>query len=56
MLLAKDIDDFKELVRHCGLGEVGEYKKDNKCKLAGRIILLHEVIATGIKVLHDRTG
>ena len=50
VLLPDEIDKFAKLV---GLRGLNESKKTNsKQKLAGRIMLLHEVIERGIYELH----
>lgn len=54
VLLPKDILGFAELVRTRGLNE--NEKTDDRSKLAGRIVLLHEVIALGVAQLLRATG
>jgi hypothetical protein len=49
VLLPADIQAFAELVRKRGLGE--DDKPETKDKIAGRVLLLHEVIATGLLAL-----
>ena len=46
VLLPGDMQAFAELVRKRGLGE--DDKPETKDKIAGRVLLLHEVIATGL--------
>jgi hypothetical protein len=49
VLLPGDMQAFAELVRKRGLGE--EDKPETRDKIAGRVLLLHEVIATGLLAL-----
>jgi hypothetical protein len=49
VFLADDIAVFSELVKDRGLSE--DEKTDDRSKLAGRIRLLHEVIAAGLDAL-----
>ena len=49
VLLPEDISNFAELVRSRDLNE--DEKPENRVKLAGRIQLLHEVIAAGLREL-----
>ncbi len=49
VLLPEDIAAFAALVKDYGLSE--DHKPEERIKLAGRIQLLHEVIATGIMAL-----
>jgi hypothetical protein len=49
VLLPEDIQVFAELVRKRSLDEVE--KSERRDKIAGRIKLLHEVIAAGLKAL-----
>jgi hypothetical protein len=49
VLLAEDVRRFAELVRRRGLGE--QHKPSERTQLAGRVQLLHEVIAKGLKQL-----
>jgi hypothetical protein len=54
VFLPEDIDIFAQLVQTRDLTE--DEKTDNRSKLAGRIKLLHEVIAEGLKALHGQDG
>ena len=55
VLLPQDIGDFSALVRSCGLSE--NQKPEDRKKIGGRIKLLYEVIARGIKaVAQDQEG
>ena len=49
VFLPDDVEAFAELVQNRGLAETT--KSDSRKKLAGRIELLHEVIARGIREL-----
>ena len=49
VLLPEDIARFADLVRIRGLNE--ENKTESRGKLAGRIVLLHEVISVGLRAL-----
>ena len=49
VFLPDDVERFAELVRNCGLAE--STKSEDRDRLAGRIKLLHEVIARGINEL-----
>lgn len=49
VFLPDDVEGFAELVEHRGLAE--STKTESRDKLAGRIELLHEVIARGIEAL-----
>jgi hypothetical protein len=49
VLLPEDIAAFAGLVRRRGLNEDG--KPEGHDKIAGRIMLLHEVIAAGLEAL-----
>lgn len=49
VFLPNDIAIFAQLVKERGLSE--ETKTDNRAKLAGRVQLLHEVIARGLTSL-----
>jgi hypothetical protein len=49
VLLPKDVDIFAEIVKKRGLSE--ETKPGDRTKIAGRIKLLHEIIANGLLVL-----
>jgi hypothetical protein len=49
VLLPDDIRSFARLVKRRGLDET--QKPEGKGKIAERIILLHEVISVGLKVL-----
>jgi hypothetical protein len=49
VLLREDIQRFAELVRLRGLSE--DVKTEGRSQIAGRIRLLHEVIASGISAV-----
>ena len=49
VLLPEDIDLFRELVRSRELIE--DDKPEHRTKIAGRITLFHEVIASGLRQL-----
>jgi hypothetical protein len=49
VLLPEDIQALAELVKQRNLDE--ESKPEHREKIAGRIILLHDVISMGLKVL-----
>jgi len=49
VLLPEDIAGFADLVRRRGFGE--EHKTEDRERLAGRIVLLHEVFSAGLRVL-----
>jgi hypothetical protein len=49
VLLPEDISAFAQLARMRGLSE--STKTDDRSKIAGRVLLLHEVIARGLKSL-----
>jgi len=49
VLLPKDIDNLRQLVKLAGLDET--VKEASRNKLANRIILLHDVIEKGIQAL-----
>jgi hypothetical protein len=51
VLLPNDISRFGQLARQRGLSE--DTKPKNRGKIAQRIMLFHEVIARGLKALHD---
>lgn len=51
VLLSEDLADFAELVRIRGLNE--DLKPQNREKIAGRVVLFHEVIARGLAVLRE---
>lgn len=51
VLLPEDFVRFAELVRMRGLSE--KTKTENRSKLAGRVVLLRDVISRGLKVLHE---
>ena len=51
VLLPEDIARLAELIRVRGLSE--KVKTQDRSKIAGRVALLHDVIARGLKVLHD---
>jgi hypothetical protein len=47
VLLPEDVKLFSELVRLRGLSE--DEKTEDRSKIAGRIVLFHEVIAQGLR-------
>ena len=49
ILLAEDVKGFADLVKRKGFSE--NQKTDSKKKIAGRIILFHDVIERGLKEL-----
>lgn len=51
VLLPEDVACFADLVRSRGLSE--DRKTSDRSRLAGRIALLREVIARGLKALHE---
>ncbi len=51
VLLPEDISRFAELVKKRGLSE--EMKTESRESIAGRVVLLHEVIARGLASLLD---
>jgi hypothetical protein len=51
VLLPDDVSLFAELVRLRGLSEVS--KPEDRTKIAGRIALFHDVIARGLKAVHQ---
>jgi hypothetical protein len=51
VLLPDDVSAFARLVRVRGLAE--DHKPGDREKLAGRIILMHDVISAGLKVLTE---
>lgn len=51
VLLPQDIARLAELVRKRGLAE--EKKSDDRSKIAGRVILLHDVVARGLADLNS---
>jgi len=52
VLLPQDIAAFADLVRKHGLNE--DYKSEDRKKLVRRIMLFHEIIATGIIAITER--
>jgi hypothetical protein len=54
VLLPSDVEGLARLVKERGLAE--HEKSQDRTKLAGRIQLLHEVIATGVRVLSASKG
>lgn len=54
VLLPQDLERFRELVAIRGLNE--QRKDLGRSKLAGRIELLHEVIAAGLATLHEQAS
>lgn len=52
VLLPEDIDRFAALVRDRGLAE--DEKTEDRSKLGGRVRLFHEIIARGLRALHDK--
>lgn len=53
VLLPEDVSHFAQLVRLRGLHE--KEKDDSRKKLAGRILLFHEVISAGLRALQSQT-
>jgi hypothetical protein len=51
VLLPEDVARFAELVQMRNLAE--KVKPANHSKIAGRVVLFHEVISRGLKLLHD---
>jgi len=51
VLLHEDVERFAELVQMRNLAE--EKKLPDQSKIAGRVVLFHEVIARGLKLLHE---
>jgi hypothetical protein len=51
VLLLEDVQRFADIVRQRGLSE--DQKTDDFSKIGGRIEILHEAIARGLKSLHD---
>ena len=51
VLLPEDIQAFADLVKRRNLHE--DVKQEHKDKIAGRIMLFHEIIAVGLKTLLD---
>jgi hypothetical protein len=51
VLLPEDVERFAELVRMRGLSDT--VKTEDRSKIAGRIALLHDVIARGLKTLRE---
>jgi hypothetical protein len=51
VLFQEDVKRFAELVRMRDLAE--EVKPPDQSKIAGRVVLFHELIARGLQVLHD---
>jgi hypothetical protein len=51
VLLPEDVARFAELVQMRNLAE--KVKPANHSKIAGRVVLFHEVITRGLKLLHD---
>ena len=54
VLLPDDIARFAELVRFRSLNE--DLKPRNREKIAGRVVLFHEVIARGLEVLREEAN
>jgi hypothetical protein len=54
VLLPDDVSVFARLVQARGLAE--DHKPENRKKLAGRIILMHDVISTGLRVLLEQVS
>jgi len=52
VLLREDIERFANLVRLRGFSETE--KAPDRSKIAGRIILLHEVLVRGLQSLHEQ--
>ena len=53
VLLPKEISLFADVVRLRGLAE--ETKPLDRSKIAGRVALLHEVIARGLALVHEES-
>jgi hypothetical protein len=51
VLLPEDIARLADLVQLRGLSE--ERKTEDRSKIARRVVLFHEVIARGLKALHE---
>jgi len=51
VLLPEDVACLAELVRMRGLSE--KAKTEHRSKIASRVVLFHEVIARGLKILHE---
>jgi hypothetical protein len=51
VLLPEGIARFAELVRTRGLSE--QVKTEARSKLAGRVVLFHDVITRGLRILHE---
>jgi hypothetical protein len=54
VLLPDDISKFAELVKRRGLRE--EEKNEGRSRIAGRVVLFHEVIARGIAAALEEAG
>lgn len=54
VLLPEDVSRFAELVRLSDLSE--KVKTEDRSKIAGRVVLLHDVIALGLKVLLEENS
>lgn len=52
VLLPEDISRFAELVKKRGLSE--DSKTEDRKRIARRIMLFHEVIALGLRTLHEQ--
>jgi len=51
VFLNDDINNLRKLVYRKGLNEDDDFEKRDRSKIAGRIVLLHEVISRGIDSL-----
>ncbi len=51
VFLAEDIQRLRELVEARGLTE--EEKSLDRSKLVGRVLLFHDVLAAGLRSLHE---
>lgn len=54
VLLPEDVSRFARLVQLRDVGE--DQKPEDRRKLAGRIVLMHDVISAGIRVLLNEAG
>ena len=54
IFLKKDLDRFRMLIKDHGFNETK--KTESTRQLAGRIVLLHEIIEKGLEVLDKRTS
>lgn len=51
VLLSKDVERFRELVLVRGISE--KKKPAGRAKIAARVVLFHDVIARGLRALHE---